>query len=174
MLRINRLIQDAEYNTYLRQIQQREANRQFCRHDYQHMVDVARITYLLLLESGDLKPFMEQYGIPMQATAREIVYAAGILHDIGRWREYDTNEDHAVVGARLAASLLQRAGFAAAEVLLICQAVREHRLDDGSAGMLGSYLARADDLSRPCANCNSRYECYKYQRMETSKQLLIY
>lgn len=174
MIRVNKLIQDADYGAYLRKIQHCEADRRFCRHDFQHMVDVARITYLLLMETGDLKLLMEQHGIIPQAKAREIIYAAGVLHDIGRWLEYETNEDHAVAGARLATALLERTGFTAGEALLICQGIKEHRLTEGTAGMLGSYLARADDLSRPCASCRAQDECYKFHRMETRQHLLMY
>lgn len=174
MVRVDRLIRDPEYGQYLEENRCREVNRRYCRHDLQHMIDVARITYLLFLETGDLNSFMEQYELAQLATAREIIYATGILHDIGRWQEYDTDEDHALIGARLAPALLYRAGFSNAEVQMICRAVKAHRQAGDGAGILGRHLSRADDLSRLCASCLAREDCHKLSRMETRQHMLVY
>ena len=40
------------FRSVLTKTQQAEEDREFCKHDLQHFVDVARITYILLLESG--------------------------------------------------------------------------------------------------------------------------
>lgn len=174
MVRVDRLIRDPEYCQYIDENHCREVNRRYCRHDLQHMIDVARITYLLFLEAGDLNPFMEQCELVQLTTAREIIYAAGLLHDIGRWQEYDTHEDHAIIGARLAPALLHRAGFTDAEVEVICRAVKEHRRAGDGAGILGSHLSRADDLSRLCVRCLAREDCHKLSRMETGHHMLVY
>lgn len=174
MVRVDWLIRDPDYCHYLEENRCREVNRRYCRHDLQHMIDVARITYMLFLETGDLKPFMAQYELSQLTTAREIIYAAGMLHDIGRWQEYDTHEDHALIGARLAPALLHRAGFSNAEAKVICHAVKAHRQAGEGAGMLGCHLSRADGLSRLCARCLAREECHKLSRMETRQHMLVY
>ncbi|WP_238456513.1 HD domain-containing protein [Desulfotruncus arcticus] len=144
-----------------------EINRLFCRHDLQHMLDVARITNMLVLEDA-------RRNIPGKAAlTREIIYAAGLLHDLARWLEYETGEDHAAAGARLAGPVLDRSGFDDREKTIILTAIREHRAgDEESISLLGRYMARADDLSRPCYHCKARAECYKVDRMETAGKLL--
>ncbi|WP_238492479.1 HD domain-containing protein [Desulfotruncus alcoholivorax] len=144
-----------------------EVERRFCRHDLQHMLDVARITYMLVLEDACQK------GHDTAMLTREIIYAAGLLHDLARWLEYETGEDHAVAGARLAGPVLDRSGFNDREKEVILTAIREHRAGaEEKTSSLGRYMARADDLSRPCYNCKARNECYKIGRMETSGNLL--
>jgi len=159
--RVDAIISDIRYGEYLRRNADYEKNRRFCRHDWQHMLDVARIAYMLALESGR-----------RQGLSKEIIYAAGLLHDIGRWREYRSGEDHAAAGARLAGPLLDRAGFSGAEKEIITAAIREHRNGGRQASSLGRLICTADDLSRPCHRCPARGECYKADRMATAGLLL--
>ncbi|MGI6684337.1 MAG: HD domain-containing protein [Bacillota bacterium] len=64
--------------------EQQEINREFCCHQMQHALDVARIYYILFLEkyqdgiSSDLK------NMSVDQT-KELIYATALLHDIGRW-----------------------------------------------------------------------------------------
>lgn len=162
---INRILRDPDYLACLRENARREAGRVFCRHGPQHMLDVARLAYILLLESGQLAIVARERG-------RELVYAAGLLHDIGRWRQYDGNGDHAPAGAELAGPILLRAGFSPAEVELVGRAIAEHRLSSEGTSILGRVLARADDLSRACWQCRVRENCYKADRMETAAGML--
>jgi len=127
------------------------------------MLDVARLTYILLLESGQVAALSAERG-------RELCYAAGLLHDVGRWRQYDGDGDHARAGAELAGPILTRAGFSPAEVELVVGAVAGHRSE--GAGILGRLLARADRLSRECWRCRARELCYKADRMETAAGLV--
>ncbi|MHB9093231.1 MAG: HD domain-containing protein, partial [Eubacteriales bacterium] len=92
------IMEDPLFAEYLSKNSIKETDRKFCRHTFQHLVDVARITYIQMLESGDIKSFCEEKDINMRL-AREIIYAAALLHDIGRWKEYETGEDHAAVSA---------------------------------------------------------------------------
>jgi len=48
-----------------------------------------------------------------------MAYSAGLLHDIGRWKEYQGEGDHAGHSAALAESILERAGFKPSEQKLI-------------------------------------------------------
>ncbi|WP_395879548.1 HD domain-containing protein [Desulfallas sp. Bu1-1] len=172
--RVDRILNDPCYRKCLERNAACEATRRFCRHDLQHMLDVSRITYMLVLEDGGLGEGAAAQGVAgnSPAAVKEIIYAAGLLHDMGRWREYETGEDHAAAGARLAGPVLDRAGFDAVERKIITTAIREHRTKGGEASRLGQYLRRADDLSRPCSFCPARADCYKLDRMETAGMLL--
>ncbi|WP_418791358.1 HD domain-containing protein [Phosphitispora sp. TUW77] len=173
MDRLDRLLKDELYRGYLDKNAVAEKNRKFCKHTFQHMVDVARITYILLLETGDIRSFMEKNDFNLYL-AREIIYAAALLHDIGRWKEYAAGEDHAVTSAELAEELLQKAGFNEKEIDIITNGIREHRRLPLNKSLLGKYLHRADRLSRQCMSCEAAGECYKMAQMETGHAQLIY
>lgn len=166
------LLKNAFYLDCLTRNKEREAERDFCRHDLQHMVDVARISYILALESGELDRFQDLYGLPGLAAAREVIYAAGLLHDLARWVQYDTGEDHAAAASRLAGPVLAAAGFSDLEAEVIGAAIAEHRTAAAKKTWLGAILSRADDLSRPCRRCGVREECYKFSSGAVSAALL--
>lgn len=177
------IVADETYQQYLALNAQREVTRRFCRHDFQHMLDTARIAYILVMEAGEetWRDIFGRFKVSFttgQAGSytgiRELVYAAGLLHDIGRWHQYDTGEDHALAGARLAGEILERAGYAAGEREIITRAISEHRRGGQGASVLGRLLCRADDLSRPCQRCNVTQECYKYGQMEVAREGLLY
>ncbi len=150
MHRVRKIIADAQYQDYLARTAEAEKERIYCKHDYQHALYVARISCLIALESRrfELKP---------------LVYAAGLLHDIGRWVEYATGEDHCQAASPLAEPLLFRAGFSREETDVIIEGIVQHRSPQGSK--IGEWLARADDLSRDCYGCQGRPSCYKAQQM---------
>lgn len=164
MKRVEYILNDRLYRECLAKNALHEVERRFCRHDFQHMLDVARITYILFLEAGETGRLAEALGLPDRETVKEVIYAAGLVHDIARWRQYETGEDHAQAGAELAVPLLERAGFARGEAFAIAAAVREHRTGGIKSTLLGERLCRADDLSRPCFECKARSECYKFDK----------
>ncbi len=174
MERIDAIVRDPLFQDSLAQIKQFEMDREFCKHNLQHFVDVARITYILMLESGQYQQFIAEEHLPGPASAKEVIYAAGILHDIARWREYATGEDHAQLGAAVAEQILERAGFDTEEIGLITTAIHEHREQSMQMSRLGELLFRADNLSRACHECSAHDRCYKFSRMETGNLLLIY
>lgn len=173
MKRVEVILKDPRYQDYINKNVIQEKDRKFCRHSFQHLVDVARITYILMLEAGDINRFINEKCLAPD-TAREIIYASALLHDIGRWREYETGEDHAVISAELAVDILDSAGFDENEISIICTGIREHRRACENASLLGELLNRADNLSRLCLQCQAGEECYKIDRMETGSRLLIY
>lgn len=147
MNKINAIISNAIYQDYIRQIAEWEKEREFCRHDTVHFTDVARIAMLLNLQ--------EDYGLE-----QEQIYAAAMLHDIGRWQQYETGEDHALVSARLAPAILKECGFSEADSEQIVSAIsthRESRVKDEKN--LNGLLYRADKLSRPCYFCEQEKNC---------------
>ncbi|KJS74319.1 MAG: hypothetical protein JL56_09660 [Desulfotomaculum sp. BICA1-6] len=173
LYRVDRILKDSWYKKCLAQNAALEEQRRFCRHDLQHMLDVARIAYMLVLEglsNGEAAAAGE--GAVKTITGKEVVYAAGLLHDMARWKEYETGEDHAVAGSLMAGSVLERAGYDAAEKEIIITAIREHRSGGREASPLGQYLCKADDLSRPCNRCDARSDCHKIHRMATANHLL--
>jgi HD superfamily phosphodiesterase len=157
MDRVRNLTADQDYRRYLAETEKREVDRLFCRHDFSHLLDVARIAWILCLEQG-------------KDIARYVVYAAALLHDIGRFMQYDNPAvDHALASAELAGPLLDRHGFAEEETVFIREAIACHRLPPKQVEHpLGRILAEADDLSRRCVDCHAREGCYKVDRMAAS------
>lgn len=169
MDRLKAIINHPLYREYLEKNAQREKERRFCRHDYQHMYDVARVSYNMLMDSGRTGEILSR-GVHGQESVREVIYAAGLLHDIARWLQYDTGEDHALAGARLARPIMENAGFNARETTLALRAIREHRRGGPGASLLGRTLCLADDLTRPCTKCDARLDCYKFEQMENIRR----
>ncbi|TGE34137.1 HD domain-containing protein [Desulfosporosinus sp. Sb-LF] len=136
-----------------------ERERCFCKHGFEHGLSVARIAYVYLLEKG------------VMTLSKEKVYAAALLHDIGRWVEYQTGEDHAEVSARLALPLLEVCGFDSEDIQVILSGIREHRRHpEENLTLLGEALALADDWARDCRLCSVQNQCYKFNH--TMKQIV--
>lgn len=153
MTRVNLLLEHGDYSYYIQKIDNSEKERAFCKHGFEHGINVARIAYAYLLEKGEL------------SLSKESVYAAAILHDIGRWVEYETGEDHAEVSARLALPLLKTCGFSSEDIQVILKGIREHRLhSEDKLSLLGAALALADDWARDCRHCSVQARCYKYNQ----------
>lgn len=147
MDKINRIIQNLDYLSHIERITEWEKDRQFCRHNTAHFLDVARIAMILNIQ--------DNYELP-----QEIIYAAALLHDIGRWQQYETGEDHALASAKLAPAILKECGFSDAESEKILSAIathRESRVKDEKS--LNGLLYRADKLSRPCYFCEQEKNC---------------
>ncbi len=147
MERVNQILQLESYQKYLKKNEEAEVGRVFCHHDMGHFLDVARIAMLLNLE--------EHYGID-----KELVYAAALLHDIGRWQQYEDGTPHEKVSAMLAPEMLVKCGFNTKESEMIVRAISLHR----SSGVkddkdLNGLLYRADKLSRACFTCKAEKEC---------------
>ena len=154
MDRVNIIIADPEYRSYLQKNSDAEKNREFCSHPFEHLLSVARLTWILLLEEGT--PYI----------SREMAYATGLLHDIGRWREYKDGADHAEYSAELARPLLDKAGFSKDESALIRKAIAQHRSKSATAGHispLSSALKKADKYERTCFFCAARFQCNKVE-----------
>lgn len=175
MERLEIILKDPYYQKCISLNEAKEVKRKFCKHAFQHMLDVARVTYILIMEAKELKNFVVQNNLGTRERAREVIYAAALLHDIARWHEYETGEDHAVKGAEISVELLEKAGFNKHEVNLITQAIKEHRgRFTENMSLLGEYLHRADNLSRSCYFCEAKGECYKFDEMDTGVKVVVY
>ena len=160
MPRVDAIWANPLFQENLAAIEAAEAQRAYCRHGSSHLLDVARVAWIINLE--------DSFGL-----ARDVVYAAALLHDIGRAAEYSEGISHDEAGAEIARRILgtvvleQR--FSSAEADAIVEAVRGHRADDVDAvprelsslsSRLVRVIAEADHRSRPCFACASRATCY--------------
>lgn len=147
MERIDRILQNETYISYLSMNEKEEQERQFCRHDMVHFLDVARIGFIINLEKG--------FGIE-----KEQIYAAALLHDIGRHVQYQNNTPHEKASAELAPRILLECGFTKEEGSIIVEAIRRHRdVTAAKEENLSGILYLADKASRPCFSCKAEKEC---------------
>ena len=145
--RIQSIIEDKGYKKYIKKNAEAEKHRDFCRHDMTHLLDVARIGIILNEKSG-------------KYVDEELIYAVSLLHDIGRFRQYEKGIPHELASADLAPDILVRAGFGEEEVSAIVDAIASHRNKEVSDEMsLRGILYRADKLSRPCFACTKQKDC---------------
>lgn len=147
MERINRIIRHPLYEDYLNRISVWEKDREFCRHDTVHFMDVARIA-MILNEREHYK------------NEQTLIYGAALLHDIGRWQQYEMGVCHAKASAALAPAILKDCGFLQAEREIILSAISTHRQETvKDEKNLNGLLYRSDKLSRPCYFCRKEAEC---------------
>jgi len=147
MERIDRILKHELFLEHVEKNNEAEKERRFCRHDMAHFLDVARIGRIINLE--------EKLGIE-----EEMLYAAALLHDLGRHVQYDQGIPHEQAGAEIAPVILRDCGFGEEETGLIVDAIAGHR-DKTIAGdrSLGGVLYRADKASRPCFSCRAERDC---------------
>lgn len=124
-----------------------EKDRVFCRHQMTHLMDVARIAYIRNLE--------DELGFE-----KEVIYAAALLHDIGKARQYLEGIPHEIAGREIAEELLKQTDlFSCEERNAILQAILEHRRYSENMSKLGRLLYESDKLSRACYACPTEQEC---------------
>ena len=147
MDRIDSIIQHRLFLQHLEENRQAEEERVFCHHDMAHFLDVARIGRIINLE--------ESVGLDP-----ELIYAAALLHDLGKHMQYENGTPHEQASAVIALPILQECGFDEAETTLVTAAIRSHR-DASVAGErnLSGVLYRADKASRACYACNAACAC---------------
>lgn len=162
MERVNRVIQHPKYMEYLHRIKMHEAQRVFCKHDMGHFLDVCRIAEILWLQyclqiskSDDT----DSRNI-ISDNMKEYIYAVGLLHDIGRWQEYEDGIRHEVASTTLAEPILEECGFDEEEREKILLAISNHRnkmIKDEES--LSGWIYRADKRSRACFACSAEEIC---------------
>lgn len=163
MERIQAVLAHLDFQSYLALIAEQERQREYCHHDLAHAYDVARIFYIFCLQQSRQRG-VDELGDPFSERFREMIYAAALVHDIGRWRQYqDKTKDHAVESAVLAEPILLEAGFSEAEISPMLSAVRDHR--NPKAAGLGGLLYQADKVSRRCLDCQVKARCRKPQEI---------
>ena len=98
MERVNGILKDPLYRTCLSKIALFERDRIFCGHDMAHFLDVARLAYIFNLE--------ENLGIE-----KEEIYTAALLHDVGRFVQYEDGTPHQLASLPFAKELMERYGY---------------------------------------------------------------
>ena len=145
--RYNSIIVNSEFLFLLESINEYEKDRKFCRHGIKHLLDTARIMYIIKLE--DDLPF-----------DKDMIYAAALLHDIGRYEQYKNGTPHNIAGEKAAKCILPLCGYSPDEADMISKAISEHRTPaDDTEKSLGALLYKADKLSRMCFCCNAKDDC---------------
>ena len=132
MERVNRIWNHTYYRQCLDKISALEADREFCRHTPEHFLDVARLTWIFAMEEGlDIE--------------RGLVYAAALLHDIGRFRQYEDGTPHDVASVEIAEQLLPECGYTEQETSVIVDMIASHR-KKGSGKDIDGLFYRADKM----------------------------
>lgn len=145
MERINRIISHPTFADTIRKLKVEETARKYCIHDMEHLLNVARIMVIKNME--------ENLGFE-----KELLYAAALLHDIGKLGQYRMKEKHALLGSEMAGTILLECGFSVEETEMIKQAIRTHSGDEPT-NPLGELLRVCDKLSRNCFICAASSEC---------------
>jgi len=146
--RIDRIIKDDDFIKYMGYNEKHEIDRIFCHHDMAHLMDVCREAWIIKLENN--------FGL-----SKDVIYAAGLLHDIGRWMEYEGGMDHAAASAELASEILDHCKFSTDEKHRIIHAIINHRYNEND-DELSRVLYTADKQSRFCQICKARNQCKRY------------
>lgn len=145
--RINQILIHNLFLDNYRKIEEAEKERKFCRHNMVHFLDVARIAMILNLS--------EQCGV-----SYELIYAAALLHDIGRYEQYHTGMPHEQASVPIAHTILEECDFSEEEIDCVLSAIREHRNETIAQNKnLDGLLYRADKMSRSCFACTAEAEC---------------
>lgn len=145
MERYNLIIHNEEFRELLKRLRVAEADRIFCGHDITHLLAVSRIAYIMVLEKKlDI--------------SKDVVYAAGLLHDIGRVAQYEQGLEHHLESARIAEKVMAECGYEENEIHVVTEAIKSHR-NEQSENALNEILYKADKLSRNCFMCEAYTEC---------------
>lgn len=158
MERVNAILRHPVFTATLAKLEELERGRIFCRHGLEHLLDVARLMYLYDLE--------QTLDLPKQT-----IYAAALLHDIGRAAQYQDGTPHDKAGVQIARPILADCSFAEDEIADILTAIGGHRAPGGETP-LGRLLYRADKKSRLCFACKAAEQCnWSAQKKNDSLEL---
>ncbi len=147
MERVNQIIQHETFIRELKKLSRLERDRVYCRHDIDHLLNVARVAYITALEEE----------LPVR---KDMIYAAALLHDIGRASQYETGIPHDRAGALLAETVLKDCGFDEDETAEILEAIGRHRSkSEAEERPLARLLYAADKKSRACFACKVQASC---------------
>lgn len=146
MKRVNQIIKHPIFLREQQRICEFEKERPYCGHQSEHLLDVARIGWIMILEEG----------LPIKKT---VFYAAALTHDIGRAIQYETGNEHQIAGIPLAENVLLECGYNKQEREEILNAIRMHRTYPENEKSLAGVLYRADKKSRACYCCVAESSC---------------
>ena len=145
MNNIDAIMNNKLYREALEKLSEYERDREFCNHTIEHFIDVSRIAYIMALEEN-------------LSVSKEVIYAIGLLHDIGRVRQYEEGIHHDIASVEMSREILKETSFTEDEVNIILNGISNHRKE--SDNKLEEIIYKADKLSRQCFNCKAEKECY--------------
>lgn len=146
MQRYYHILNNNTYNYMLTYNDMLEERREYCHHDLNHFLSVARIGYIIVLE--------KKLNI-----SKDVVYASALLHDIGRYKEVLGDSSHELSSAEIAREILKDSTYTNTEIDLIIDSIISHRVVSNSVETLSDVIYRADKLSRVCSRCSVRLSC---------------
>lgn len=147
MERYHKIAAHEMFQEYTRRIKELEKDRIYCKHGVEHLLDVARIGYILNLEQGKIY-------------SKDVIYAMALLHDIGKPEQYESKIPHETTGAEKAMCVLRDCGYTEEEMEEIQTAILDHRKGPKEAGrLLSEILYEADKKSRMCLFCQEKDSC---------------
>ena len=148
MEKIDQITGHPLFRLSMEKIEELEEDRVFCCHGMGHSLDVARMAHILNLERG-------------LNLDKEMIYAAALLHDLGRWKQYTEQIPHHRASETLAAEILGHTDFDRGQQAQILRAIRSHRRFGETEGdLLADVICEADKKSRNCWCCKASRECY--------------
>lgn len=153
----NLIYENSEYKKLLNQLEEYEKDRIYCRHNFQHFIDVARIMYILVLEEN-------------LEFSKDMIYTTALLHDIGRVIEYKDGTNHDIASVDIAKEFLQLTNFNQSQRDMIIGAIANHRVE--STSTYEKLFYKADKLSRPCHMCPARATC-KWDDEKKNMRIII-
>ncbi len=134
------------FNKKINKIEDDEKTRVFCKHDFSHLMDVARICYIINLE--------ENLNID-----KDLIYVTALLHDLGRADEVDTGINHSILSQEIAQEILKDLDFNDESKQRIINAIKRHRTNEENGDRFIEIFYKADKLSRMCFRCPARSIC---------------
>ena len=145
MDRVNKILNHKLYSDSLYKLLNYEKDREFCKHDMDHFMSVARIAYIIVLEKG-------------LSYSKELIYAIALLHDIGRVLQYEEGIPHDEGSVILSRVILKDIDFSEDEKNVILKSISSHRSENNDE--LDAIIYKSDKLSRECYRCKAEKECY--------------
>lgn len=145
MDKVNKIIQHPLWRESVEQIKECEKKREFCKHDFQHFLDVARLAMIENLEKN-------------LNISKENIYASAMLHDIGRHLQYSKGISHEIASVEIAKIILDECKFEQEQQSQILDAISNHR-NNLHQDDLSGLIYRADKMSRNCMLCCAEEKC---------------
>ncbi len=147
MKRLQKIWEHPLYQEHYQNIQKLERDRELCCHTLEHFLAVARLAYIYVLEEG--------LEIP-----RRTIYAAGLLHDIGKDLQYTQGIPHEEASAEIAGRILPDCGFSEEDCERILDLILTHRKKKkAQKARLNELFYKADKGSRNCLVCPAAAQC---------------
>jgi len=155
MERIDRILAHPLFIERLQLLKALESDRIYCKHGLPHLLDTARIACLLQYELYEKNPEIDRI-------LHDIIYAAALLHDIGRTAQYEKGLPHETAALEPAKIILSDCNFSKEEQHYILEAIQFHQKEQkyDDKGSLRDLIYRADHLSRCCFACPAADTCY--------------